>query len=299
MTDRNEHQPVDVLDRATGALRDTFIPDGPSPQLAASTVEALQSASIPPDVVRLMERKRKMFRFMRLSGAAAAVVLVAIFAAWLLLMDRTAVFAFADVVEKVKNAKSVTFVLKSEIGSQPAMLQNFYIQGTAYRMEIPSKEQAFPVPPDAPPVLMALIADAKQKQTLRLDYVRKTAQKLPVDDKQWEEMAKADVIEQFRHLTDKDAERIGEEQLNSRKTSVYRLKKVDFFGEKGVVEEGGSAKVWIDAESQLPVRMELVNVSADRKHKATMLFEQFTWNQPLDMELFRLEVPKGFIGKRQ
>lgn len=112
MTERNEQQPVDDLDLATAALRDMSIPDGPPSQLMASTVEALQSASIPPDVIRLNERKQKMFRLIRYSGAAAAVALLAVLAGWLFLMDGTASPVFADVVKKIKNAKSVTFVTK-------------------------------------------------------------------------------------------------------------------------------------------------------------------------------------------
>ena len=142
MTERNERQPVDVLDLATIALRDTSIPDGPPSQLTASTVEALQSARFPPDVVRLHERKQKMFRLFRYSSAAAAVALVAILGSWLFLMDRTASLAFADVVENVKNAKSVTFVIKTPTvirGTKKGILQQkVYIQGDAYRMEIPS-----------------------------------------------------------------------------------------------------------------------------------------------------------------
>ena len=81
--------------------------------------------------------------------------MVAILGSWLFLMDRTASPAFADVVENVKNAKSVTFVVKTPTvirGTKKGVLQQkIYIQGDAYRMEIPSAQDGYQVAPDAAP----------------------------------------------------------------------------------------------------------------------------------------------------
>jgi hypothetical protein len=308
MTDRNEQHPVDELDRATEALRNAPIPDGPSPNLVASTVEALQSASIAPPSVSppsvggryrggLSQRRRKMFRLVRYSTAAAAVMLLAVLAGWLFLIDHP--LAFADVVEQVKKAKSVTFVTKMPSilqGREKGILQQkFYIQGDASRMEIPSAQEGVQVPPDAPPVLLAFIADAKQKKALQLDFVRKTAQIMKVDEKRWQEMAKglANPVEQLRQLKDQEAERIGEEVLDGRKTQVYRLKKTDIF--MGVrVTEPEVAKVWVDPKTSLPVRIAVERPADGGKVETVFSFEQFTWNESLDPDLFKLEVPKGF-----
>jgi outer membrane lipoprotein-sorting protein len=299
MTDRSDEKPTDLLDRAIAELRDAPIPDGPPPHLLASTVEALQTSMIRPDVVRLRERRRKMLRIARYSGAAAAVVFLAVLAGWLFLMDRTASLAFADVVENVKKAKSVTFVTKMPSivqGKERGILQQkFYIQADAYRMELPSAQEGVPVPPDAPPILMAVIADVKQKKALQLDFTRKTAKYLKADDKTSEEMAKAfaNPIEQLRQLKGDDAERLGEEELNGRKTEVYRLKKTDIF--MGMRLTGGeTAKLWVDPKSNLPVRI-AVEPSADSSDKTPLfVFEQFSFNESLDPDLFKLDVPKGF-----
>jgi hypothetical protein len=299
MTDRFAREETERLDRAIDALRDTSVPAGPPPHVVASTVEALPARKKSPGTVRVSERRTKMFRMMQYSSFTAASIAVAVLVAWLVLLDRTATLAFADVVEKVANAKSVTFHLKSELGKQPALLQKFYMQGAAFRMEIPSAGQVFPVPADAPPAIMALIANADEKQALELNFADKTAKKRPVDDKQWAEMAQADLIGQFRRLTEKDAELAGDEELDSQKTHVYRLKRIDFFGGGGVVEEGESAKVWVDPDSGLPVRIELVSLSADKKDKSRMVFDEFVWNEPLDESLFSLELPTGFMLREE
>jgi outer membrane lipoprotein-sorting protein len=300
MTERNEQQSVDVLDLATAALRDMSIPDGPPAQLAASTVEALQSASIPPDIVRLNERKRKMFRLMSYSGAAASVALFAVLAGWLFLMDRTAAPAFADVVEKVKNAKSVTFVTKMPTvvqGNQRGVLQQkFYVQGSVFRMELPSAQEGVSLPPGTPPILVAIVADAKQKKALQLEFASQTAHYLAVDEKQWQEMTRglANPIEKLRELKNEDAEPAGTEEWNGRKMQVYRLKKADIF--MGLrLGKDETAKLWVDPKSGLPVRIAVGDPS--NTDKPFIVFEQFTWNQALDLELFKLEVPKGFTLK--
>ena len=300
MTERNERQPVDVLDLATIALRDTSIPDGPPSQLTASTVEALQSASISPDVVRLHERKQKMFHLFRYSSAAAAVALVAVLAGWLILIDRTAPLAFADVVENVKNAKSVSFVIKIPTviqGTKKGVLQQkFYIQGDAYRMEIPSAQDGFQVAPDAPPLMTVFVADWKRKNAMQFDYTTKTAKKIEADEKMWQQMAKtmADPIKQLRDLKEQDVERLGEEELDGRKTLVYRLKKTDIFMGLTITKDD-TAKLWVDAKSGLPVRIAVGDPSDT--DKPFVVFEQFTWNEALAPDLFKLDVPKGFTLK--
>src|ERR1700693_2752451 len=108
MTDR-DNRGMDMLDRALAALREAPVPEGPSPQLAASTVEALQTMS-GPATVRINQRRQIMFRIFRYGSVAAAAVFLATVAGWLFLMDRTAAPAFADVIQNVKKAKSVTFV---------------------------------------------------------------------------------------------------------------------------------------------------------------------------------------------
>jgi outer membrane lipoprotein-sorting protein len=295
MTDQNS-QPPDVLDRALAALRDAPVPEGPLPQLVASTVEALQTMA-GPQTVRINERKQLMFRILRYSGVAAAAVFIAAVAGWLFLMDRTAAPAFADVIQNVKNARSVSFVTEMPTiieGSKRGVLrQKFYIQGDLYRMELPSAQEGVQVAADAPVNFMVLIADAKQKKVLQLDYTKKTAKTITPDEKMWQDMAKslADPIKQLRQLKEKDAEKIGEEELDGVKTQVYRLHRTDVFMGMTVTKDE-TVKLWVDAKTGLPVRLAVGD--PQDKDKQFFVFKDFRWNEALDAELFKLEVPKGF-----
>jgi hypothetical protein len=277
MTDRN-HQPPDLLEQAIAGLRDAPIPDGPPPRLVASTVEALEYSLIPPDVVRLLERRRKMIRIARYSSAAAVAAALVVVVGTLLMLRP--VPAFADVVQ----------------GKERGVLrQKVYVQGDVYRMELPSAQEGVTAPADAPPILLVVIVDFKQKKALQIDYTKKTAKFIKGEDQKWEEMAKAfaNPLEQLRDLKGDDAKPLGEEEWNGSKTAVFKLKKKDvFLGMR--LTAGETAKLWVDVKSGLPVRI-AVEPAADSKEKAPLLvFEQFAWNEALDAALFKLEAPKGF-----
>ena len=116
---------------------------------------------------------------MRLLIPSAAATLLALLVGGLLLMNGTASLAFADVVENVKNAKSVTYVLKSKFESQAALEheqteqeRRFYIHGNAHRVEFFAAQAGGQVPQGAPLILLALIVDAKEKKALGLSEKR-------------------------------------------------------------------------------------------------------------------------------
>jgi outer membrane lipoprotein-sorting protein len=294
MTDRDE-QPTDILNRALAALRDEPIPEGPPPELAASTLEALRNKG-QTEEVWAHPRRKLMFRIARYSGIAAAVASVAAIIGWLILMDRTASLAFADVIEKVKNAESVSFVTKIPTiirGTKRSDLkQKFYIRGDSYRMEIPSDQEGAEVPPDAPPILSVMLADLKQKKAILLDYTTKTAKNISADVQRWQELNKAlaDPIKQLRGLKDSDAERLPDEDLNGKKMQVYRLNKKDIF--LGLTAgPADTVKLWVDPKTGLPAK---IRVDNDQTY---CVFEDFTWNPPLDPAMFKLEVPEGFTVK--
>jgi outer membrane lipoprotein-sorting protein len=300
MIDRDNQAP-DSLEQAIAAFRSIPVSEGPPPQLEAATIEVLQS-SARSHGDRLDKRRKLMFRIARYGSVAAAAVIVAGLAGWLFLLDRTAAHAFADVVENVKNAKSVTFVTKMPTiiqGTKKGTLrQKFYVQEDVYRMEIPSAQEDVQVPPDAPPIVAVLIADAKQHKVLMLDMVNKTASKIEADEKTWQEMAKAfaDPIKQLRQLKDQDAERIGPALWEGKKTEVYRLKKTDIFMGMTVTPPE-IAKLWVDLASGLPVRIAIERPADDGKVETIFSFEQFAWNDSFPPDWFKLEVPKGFTLK--
>jgi outer membrane lipoprotein-sorting protein len=295
MTDANGPPTRDLLDQATRALRDAPAPPGPPAAVVASTVAALQQNATAPEIVQLHTRRMLMVRLFRYSSLATAALVLLTVGLSLFLLDRHAAVAlgFGDVVQKVKDAKAVSFRCVQKLTPQsPVMEQRIYMQGDAMRMEIPGVQESFKA--DLP-VIMAIVFDMKEMKALQLDFHGKLAKWLPVN----EETAKqfANPVDRLRKLKDTDAKRLADEELNGRKTQVYSLSNANFFGGKGKVEEGESFNVWVDAETGLPVRIVVEGFNTNHKDKMNLTFDQFLWNQALPPEIFRLQVPEGFSVK--
>ncbi len=286
MIDRDGRGAMDPLDRAAEALRDAPVPEGPPPGLVASTVQALQSSEIPPDDVRISQRRRLMVRMARYGGAgvAAAVLLALLGHFWF--AEGRAHAAFADVIENVRKAQSVSFVFHQQLGGPPTLSSQWYVQGDAVRMEMPGQ--------------LVVIADVKQKKTVQLNLVEKVAEVSDIDAKTARQQAKrftdpfANPVEYFGKLTAEDAEKTGEEELDGRKVDVYRLKRFwEIELEQG--DDQSSITAWVDRKSGLPVRIAIrASFHAEGKSKDWLVLEEFKWNEPLDPDLFKLDIPEGY-----
>ncbi len=231
-----------------------------------------------------------MFRIARYSGLAATLILLTIGMCIVLLWGRGGTPVFAQVVENVKKATSFSCSVKSGFGSMPKIEFKYYMQDNFIRMEIPGKQESL----DAKmPFTQVAVFDLHANKVTSIDFNSKTY-RAETDPGPVKKMSNP--IESISTIADKDAERIGEEQLNGRKTLVYRLLRT-YFGEKDrALEEGETSKLWVDAESGLPVKIavEVFPPSGDHKTKSSMTVENFVWNKPLDSGLFKLDVPEGF-----
>jgi outer membrane lipoprotein-sorting protein len=231
-----------------------------------------------------------MFRIARYGGLAAAAALLIVTAGSFWLWDRHAGLAFGDVVKNVRKAKSVSFTCTQKLTPQsPVLSQQWYLQDNKMRLELAgvqgdvrAKEQ----------ILLAVIADFDRKETLRLDFVRKLAQRWDIQKDVVRNYVNP--IDQLRRLKDQDAQRLADEKLDGRVVQVYRLKKLHIWNANQEVKEGELAKVWVDPQSGLPVRFVIEGWNADHKCKMRLVFADFVWNKSLAPQMFKLEVPKGF-----
>ena len=289
MSDMNTKPAPDPLDEAVKVLRDQPVPPLPT-LLEASTVEALQTNSLAPEVLRLRQRRELMFRIARYGSLATAGLVLIILGASFLLMDRNAGFAFGQVVQKVKDAKSVNFRCKQKIKSDsPTLVQRWFMQGNGVRMEMPGKQESFQVDE---PIIMALIGNLKQKRGIQLNFKDKVAKLISIEDN----VAKsfANPIDQLRTLKDQDAKREADEELDGHKTHVYSLKRIDIFGGNGKTGAGDSFRLWVNPKTGLPVRIVVEGLHSEKKDKMVLIFDEFVWNEPMAPEMFSVDLPKGF-----
>ena len=273
MTHPDDEEAMGLLNRAVAALREAPVPEGPPPGLVASTVEALQSARTPPEVVRLEERRRIMIRIARRGGLAAAVLLLMALAVSFWLVDRAATTAFAGVVANIKKAESVSFVIKQKHGDRPEPESKLYFHGDRFRYLLPGGDSE-------------LVGDLRRRKGLLLRPRPRTAREVDLKD----HMPAGELrspIEELQKLSDGEAVRLADEVVDGRRYQVYRVKAGLSLG---VLGGEGEWKVWVDPDTRLPSRLLLSN--PDGSHFFSL--EEFTWNRPFDAELFDLELPEGY-----
>ncbi len=236
---------------------------------------------------------------------AAVITVVCALVGSLWLFDRGTAVAFGEVIEKVTKAESVSFTNKQKLASNIFTFQ-MHIQGQKLRGDLLDFE------PDQEGVqekirremeqrnlaaILTYIVDFARREHLQLDHFHKTYKQGQIDERAASEFAKADLIEQFRNVKQEDAEWIGEENQNGRRIDVYLVKHVELMGIRAELsgEPGERMKVWVDRQSCLPVRILLeISARADGPSDDWLEYYDFTWNKPLDDDLFSLEVPEGY-----
>jgi len=294
MSDTIQEPTADILDKATTALRTAPISDSPSPGLVAAVIVALESqnASL---VVGQHHHKVLLVRAMRY-GSLAAIVLLAVAAA-LIWSDRAATSTFAQVIDNTKKATSVIFNGKATVSSSAPERRTkllsegkSYLQGHLERTESRTDQNGF----DGPyrPSESISISDWRTKQELVLNPAAKTAGWLDIDKIATEYK---NPIEAISTLVDNDAELVGDEELNGRKTRMFKLLRTDFlFGHKANNAQEGEGKLWVDSKTNLPVKLTAETTLGVDGKKLSVVFDNFVWNQPIDPKLFEMKVPDGF-----
>ena len=134
--------------------------------------------------------------------------------------------------------------------------------------------------------------DLKQRSGWEIDSASKTYKTFDLNDDAIKLFGKP--MDALTQLTNKDAELIGNEALDGQKVNVYRLLPGDFRLQDWKIEQGDIAKIWVDAESSLPVRIEGDFFDPTTSDKVHALYDHIEWNKPVDPKLFQLEVPSGF-----
>jgi hypothetical protein len=271
-----EHETQDFLERATGLLRDAPIPDSPPPYIVVSTIEALHALAIPPDTVLLSERRQLMFRVARFSGFAAVVVLLAVAAAWLFLIDRSAGTLFAVVLENVKEAKTVSYSVRVKFSNNPVKACTEYISGDHICTQYEGGASN--------------VVDLGQKKGLILEPKRTLAFEYPIDEKTAAEVRNR-MSQLLKLLESKDARQVGTETVKGREVVAYQIK-VQETAEGLWAYPGAINTVLVDPKTKLPVRVETKWPNGD-----FILYDNITWNEQFTPDLFQFQVPKGYNVK--
>lgn len=257
--------PDDQLDQVILAFRDGDVPDGPPPEIASRTVVALQREGAKPALSPLLERIRSMPPFIRIAAALLVAAGATGFVSVLTSGGKGPGVAFADALEQVRAARTITYTMR--IGDDPKPFRVSRMEPGLIRTELPSGG--------------VTIMDRVRGKTLILNAPTKTA--TLVENKAGGQAERGeDQIDTLRHFQGKPEEDLGERIINGQPARGFRLS-----------AGGWSSVVWVDAQTKLPVRMESkTRFNADGTK--TIVYSDFVFDAPLDESLFRLTSPEGY-----
>ena len=274
MSEQNSRPTPDILDEATGALRDAPTPPGPPPGLIAATGAAINNrlaGSVPREQIR-RERRRRLMRYAGFTTAAAVVLGTAAF----LWLGGNRAVALDKVLDKVKQAESVTFVEKQKLGDQPELTMEYSIRGPLVRIDAAGT---------------VFVLDTKQKTGLMLITPAKAYMKIDKDSpSRIHGPAGKSPIDDLLALKDRKPESTVEEKLDGKPVQKLTIK-----GDPKA-DPSGDWVIWVDPKTELPVKMTYsgTTFAGDKQVPVIKTFEKFAWNAKLDDKLFDMKVPEGF-----
>jgi outer membrane lipoprotein-sorting protein len=267
MNPNSQHDnPDDLLNRSLNALRNAPIADGPSSKVLADTLAALRSA---PDTSPTLKLKR--FTNMKFITRFAASILLVCGIAALFFFSLHPSIALADVVKKVREAKTISFTTRTEFQGMKDQGPTKVLVDNAGHMRL---EQ---------PTGIIVTLDTSKGKSLMIEPKTKTAMVMNFDNPAHPApgVPDTDPLAELKALQEKSSKSLGEKEIDGRKV-------------KGFVAREGSndVTIWADAKSGDPVRAEIQMPLMGKQ--ATVVLSDFVLNPTVDAASFSLEAPEGY-----
>jgi outer membrane lipoprotein-sorting protein len=265
----------DRLDQAAAALsealRNVEVPAGPSGNLMAATIRAVEcrAQAMASATSSVAKRPKKLVHrrcFLMIPAAAVLIVLVCVM--WF--GDGSAT-VLAKALDNVERAKSVTFVETQKVGDHREVTLKHYLQGHHGRVEIANGANV-------------LIVDTKERKALLLVAPLKAAEKYTED--KVNSMRGDTPIGALLRLKDQKPEAAERAMIDGKPTLVARVRGGKWGGSVG------DWTIWIDPRTELPVKIAFE--STESVPKVTKTLEKFSWNAELEDKLFEQDVPAGY-----
>jgi outer membrane lipoprotein-sorting protein len=183
---------------------------------------------------------------------------------------------FADVLENIRNTKTLTFMVRAN-EKRTTIMKVMVFDPYVSRIEFLSEQI-----PSAPIIGGQIwIVDTGQGKSLVLDTVKKTGKVYP---SKREMLDTYDTFRNFRDRVDFSVEEIGNRQIDDKKAIGFKLTKEN---------ENHEIIVWADSKTELPVLIEEKFEDAEGRVMQYVVTD-IVFDVELDQSLFSLEPPKGY-----
>lgn len=214
--------------------------------------------------------------------AAAAVILAGIAAlVWLLVGPGTATVAWADVQERIRNIRTLTFTavtqyegavqMKSTVMMmEPDLMRQEMMMGESGQR----KQKIVNIVDLGESKILQLVAERKEANVIEVSGLPQDASLQP---SAWRK--EMDWMARIKALIGEAQTELGEKEMADRKVKGYRVER-----------DNALLKVWVDVETGALVEMEMTVLNGGQKTVMT----DFQFDKELDRELFSLEIPEGY-----
>ena len=278
--DENELEPT--VERAVRVLKTEPVPDGPPPPVVAAVLAAGAADTLNKHR-SLRERITSMNRIAKVAAAfaAAAVIIAATVVAFLVLPGgRGGTLALADMLKPI-TAKTAKFTITVRRESQPAGMppertRQMLVMENLIRQELPGG--VYKVMDLKSSRCVTIIPRQKKVLVTKMPGLAQVAKDQMSNDFFGELRRR---VEELRGSGPKDVEFLPDKTLDGRLAHGFS-KRV----------EGIDITVWADAETCLPVLMEIRYGGGARQFFVTM--SNFEFDVPLDPSLFSMAIPEGY-----
>jgi hypothetical protein len=132
----NQPSPDDILGRATSALRNTMVLDGPPAYCVSATIAAMNARGISPSRLQSKQKWQRTVRAVCYGSLAAVFMLLAAALGVVALWNHAATPAFGQVVESIRKATSVNLTIYSKAEGQPVCQSHVFLQGDLMRIDL-------------------------------------------------------------------------------------------------------------------------------------------------------------------
>ena len=268
----------DLLQQHIDALRDEPADEGPSPQTIAATLQMLRASrtSAPeakPNRFAVSRGFSQRLVTMTLTQRIAAAVTITlgglvIYFTFMLFSSMGSSVAFADVVQKIKSAHTLTCTGTATFPGRPAVAMKILLSD-------PDRMRT-----EAPGGMVSIIAG--RRVLIILNDKTHTATRMEVTGERPATAPAAgpiSIVDAFRKIDDAKGEPIGDKTIDGVAVTGFRTKLYD-----------RSATVWAAKKDADPVRIEMaVSVGAG---DAQMVFDHIEIDPPLDESLFSTDAPR-------
>jgi len=225
---------------------------------------------------KFIARRFIMSRFTKYAVAASIIIAALIGIYYFGGSINVVSVTFADVLENIRNSKTLTFMVRAKEQGPPIM-KVMVIDPYVSRFEFLSKQI-----PSAPIIGGQIwIVDTGKGKALILDTVKKTGKVYPAKR---EMLDTYDAFRNFRDRVDFSVEEIGNRQIGDKQAIGFKLKKEN---------ENHEIIVWADPETKLPILMEAPFEDAEGQIMQHVVTD-IVFDVELDKSLFSLEPPKGY-----